>query len=209
MKIKWLGNASFIITTKKKIIYVDPYIIPDKPPKADIILVTHEHYDHCDKKNIRIISKPNTAIIAGVEASKRIEDSAVVRAGDLINLHEIHIKAVEAYNNKKHFHKKGDGVGYLIKSGDKTVYHAGSTDLIAEMKHLGEVTLALLPVGGKYTMNAAEAAESVKVIKPAHAMPMHWGSIIGSKADADYFKKKVEKETKTRVITPGEDELSI
>ncbi len=200
MKIRWFGHASFCIETGGKTIYIDPYLIPRNPVKGDIILVTHEHYDHCRVENIRRLRKPHTAVIASSEAAKKIEDSAIARAGDSVNLHGIHITAVNAYNIDKYFHRRGDGIGFVIESCGKRIYHSGDTDLIPEMKELGDVDVALIPVGGRYTMDCLEAADAVKTIKPRIAIPMHWGSIVGEKRDAEEFKEKVKEETETMVF---------
>ncbi len=209
MKIRWFGHASFCIETKGKTIYIDPYIIPDNPAKADIVLITHEHYDHCEIKNIKRLRKPHTAVIASSKAAKKIEGAAIARAGDLINLNGIHITAVNAYNIDKYFHKKGDGIGFVIESDGKRIYHMGDTDLIPEMEALENIDVALIPVGGKYTMEYLEAARAAKTIKPKIAVPMHWGSIVGAKKDAEGFKKKVEEETETRVYILGDNFLTI
>ncbi|MEA1924885.1 MAG: metal-dependent hydrolase [Candidatus Altiarchaeota archaeon] len=209
MKIRWFGHASFCIETEGKTIYIDPYILPKKQVKADIILVTHEHYDHCEIKNIRRLRKPHTAVIASSEAAKKIGDSAIARAGDLINIRGVYITAVNAYNIDKYFHKKGDGLGFVIESDGKRIYHSGDTDLIPEMNDLENIDVALMSVGGKYTMDYLEAAEAVKTIKPRIAIPMHWGSVVGEKQDAEGFKKKVEEETETRVYIMENAWLSI
>ena len=209
MKIRWFGHASFCIETKGKTVYIDPYIIPKNPCKGDIILVTHEHYDHCELKNIRELRKPHTAVIASSQAAKRIEGAAIARAGDLINLNGIHITAVNAYNIDKYFHKKGVGLGFVIESDSKRIYHSGDTDFIPGMEGLENIDVALMSVGGRYTMDYLEAARAVKTIKPRIAIPMHWGSIVGGGKDAKGFKKKVEEETETRVYILGKKKLSI
>jgi len=210
LKIRWYGHASFMIETDGKIIYIDPYIIPKNPNKADIILITHEHYDHCDTNNIEKLRKLNTVIITTDGAAKKIKNGvAIVRPDDTLHINNIDIKAVHAYNINKYFHKKGDGVGFIIGSEGKRIYHSGDTDFIPEMKNLGDINIALMAVGGKYTMNAREAADAVKVIRPDIAIPMHWGNVVGSREDAKIFKEIVERETNTKVLILDGEELDI
>ncbi len=210
MKINWYGHAGFMIETTGKVIYIDPYIIPKNPDKADIILITHEHYDHCDINNIRKIKKLHTVILASSEAASKLgEGAAIARPGDVIHVGEVDIRVVHAYNTDKYFHKKHEGLGFIIESENKRVYHSGDTDFIPEMENLGKIDVALLAVGGKYTMTAEEAADAVNVIKPELAVPMHWGKVVGSEEDAEIFKEIVEDETETQVLIMKGEALEI
>jgi len=199
LKIKWLGHASFLIEVSDKRIYIDPYALSEGPEPADLILITHDHYDHCDVNAINEIKKLRTHILGSESVAKKISDTGILRPGDVTDFNGIKIKAVPSYNIGKHFHPRGSGIGFVIEAEGKRVYHAGDTDLIPEMKELEGITVALLPVGGTYTMNADEAVEAVKVIKPEIAVPMHYGSIVGSRADANRFKVRAERETETRI----------
>jgi len=119
----------------------------------------------------------------------------VVKPGDTLSVKGVHIQAVPAYNPNKQFHPKAAGhVGFVFTAGGRTIYHTGDTDLIPEMAHI-QADVLLVPVGGKYTMTASEAAQAVNRIQPKVAVPMHWGDIIGSRADAERLKA----ESKTRV----------
>jgi len=209
--VKWLGHSSFQIITTDKILYVDLKKygkVIQTSEKADIILVTHNHGDHCSPQKIQNLSKKDTIIIAPKNCVNRITGNVKsLRPGEKTTVHGVTIEAVEAYNTKrfkpsgKPWHPKGYGVGYLIKAEDKTIYHAGDTDFIPEMRHLKNIDLALLPTGDKYTMDNAEAAEAVKAIKPKTAMPMHtW------ETNREEFKKKAEAESKTKVVLPQEGE---
>ena len=201
MKIRLFGHASFQIEAAGKVIHIDPYVLQMDFETPDLILSTHRHYDHCDTEKIELVRDVGTEIIVTKGSEGKIfGDVRVVKAGNIIDFSdEIRIIAVHAYNIGKPSHPKGMGVGFIIESEGKRIYHAGDTDLIPEMSDLGEITVALLPVGGKCTMNAGEAADAVKIIKPKIAVPMHFGKIIGTRADAERFKELVEKETKTRV----------
>jgi len=192
---KWLGHASFQIRTKAKVIYIDLKKygkVVETSEKADIILVTHNHGDHCSPPKIQSLSKKDTVVIAPTNCVKRINGNVKsLKLGEETTVDGVKIEAVEAYNLKrfkpsgKPWHPKGYGVGYLIKAEGKTVYHAGDTDFIPEMRSLGEIDLALLPTGDKYTMDNTEAAEATMAIKPKIAMAMHtWDT------DREEFKKK-------------------
>ena len=194
MKIKWLGHASFRIETAGRIIYLDPYIIPKRTKKADLILVSNDHYDHCNIENIERIRKKKTLILTTKKASELILGNVeVMNPGDEIDLDGIKVRAVHAYNLKKPFHPKGMGLGFILELEGKKIYHAGDTDLIPEMETLEGITVALLPVGGTYTMNVEEAAKAVKMINPEIVFPMHYGEMVGSKKNGLKFKKMVEE----------------
>ena len=206
--VKWLGHSSFEIKADGKTIYVDPYEGEYKD-KADLILVSHSHEDHCDTAKIKKIRKEDTVIIAPADCASKIAGKVKsLKPGEKALFGDITVEAVEAYNYKrfrspgKPFHPKGFGVGYLIKIGGKTIYHAGDTDLIPEMKDLRNIYLALLPSGGTYTMDNPEAAEAALTIKPQYAIPMHrWNT------NADEVKNGVEAKSKIKVtlLKPGEE----
>src|SRR3990167_1518120 len=188
IELKWLGHAGFQIKNGK-IIYIDPYSIRDGLEKADIILLTHSHYDHCSFADLEKVMQEGTKVIAPADCQSMIAKSKMhikmelIEAGMDIELGEIKISAVPAYNKDKHFHPSEEGwVGYVIKFGDVIIYHSGDTDIIPEMQKLtgykqqGKEFVALLPVGGRFTMSAEEAAEAANIIKPSLAIPMHYGS---------------------------------
>jgi L-ascorbate metabolism protein UlaG (beta-lactamase superfamily) len=209
--VKWLGHASFQIKTPDKIIYIDlkKYEkVIETSEKADVILVTQYHGDHCSPPKIEKLRKANTVIIAPKDCAKRIRGTVkTLKPEEEIAIGDITIKAVEAYNVKrfkpsgKPWHPKGYGVGYLIRIEGKTIYHAGDTDFIPEMGKLKNIDLALLPTGNKYTMDNSEAAEAAIAIKPKTAMPMHtW------EKDREEFKQKTEAKSKTKVVLLKEGE---
>ena len=190
--IKWLGHSGFAITAHDTIIVIDPFQIKEIVP-ADIILITHSHYDHCSIEDIDKIMKPDTVIVTEAESAKKLSgDVRVVKPGNKINVSGIDIQAVEAYNTNKAFHPKTNGwLGFIITVDGVRIYHAGDTDLIPEMDKF-EADIALLPVSGTYVMTAEEAVEAAKRLKPEIAIPMHFDSIVGSKKDAFKFKKDLE-----------------
>lgn len=208
MFVKWLAHACFQIKAEGKVIYVDLEKYSEPPEKADIILVTHSHTDHCDPDKIKKVRKEDTVIIAPQDCVSKIGgDVKPLKAGKEITLDAVKIKAVEAYNVKRFrspgnpFHPKGFGVGYLITAEGKTVYHAGDTDFIPEMRQLGHIDVALLPSGDTYTMDNADAAEAAMAVNPRIAVPMHrWST------DPEEFGKKVKAESKVKVMVLREGE---
>jgi len=201
LSVTWLGHASFQIKADGTNIYIDPYEGEYKD-KADIVLATHSHSDHCDPSKIRRVQKDDTLTIAPEDCVSKIDGrTKTLKPGEKVTVGKITVEAVEAYNYKrfrspgKPFHPKGLGVGYLITLGDKTIYHAGDTDFIPEMRQLKNVHVALLPSGDKYTMDNEEAAEAALTISPEVVIPMHrWDT------NPEVFKKKVESKSKIKVV---------
>ncbi len=199
--VKWLGHASFQMRIGDLNVYVDPYE-GSYVDMADVVLISHDHFDHCDVSKIEKLRKEETTIIAPSTCSAKIRGKVkVLRAGEKVAIKDVTFEAVQAYNVKRFrshgtpFHPKGSGVGYLISSGGKTVYFAGDTDLVPEMNRLKNVFLAILPIGGTYTMDIPEAVEAALAIKPQFAIPMH-----PLNSDPKQFKKLVEQSSKTTVV---------
>lgn len=200
VKISWLGHDGFKIKDDVTI-YIDPFQISGGE-KADIVLVTHEHFDHLSPDDIKKISTSETTIVAPKIAESglrgiRCREVVVIKPGEVKEIRGVSIQAVPAYNLNKFrapgqvFHPKEDGrVGYVVKVKGVSIYHAGDTDAIPEVKSLG-VDVALLPVSGTYVMTADEAVELANTMKPKVAIPMHYGAIVGSESDAQRFKRGV------------------
>ncbi len=194
--IHWLGHDTFKITGEK-VIYTDPFKIK-KADSADIILITHEHYDHCSPEDVKKIQNANTVIVTVADCAKKLSGKIkIVKPGDKINVEGIEIEAVPSYNTNKQFHQKNRGwVGYIFTVKGQRIYIAGDTDYIPEMKTFKNIDIALLPVSGTYVMTADEAVKAALDIKPRIAIPMHYGSIVGDKNDAKRFadglKGKIE-----------------
>lgn len=191
MKIEWLGHDGMRISGKEAIIYIDPYQITGGP-KADIILVTHEHYDHCSPGDIEKVISDETVVI-GPSSCKTPGNLESIAAGGKKKVKGIAIEALPAYNTNKKFHpKSAGGLGYLVTMDGETVYHAGDTDLIPEMSSI-HCDVALLPVSGTYVMDAEEAAEAALKIQPKLAIPMHYGAgVAGTEDDAERFKELLQ-----------------
>jgi L-ascorbate metabolism protein UlaG (beta-lactamase superfamily) len=184
--IRWLGHATFMITGEKTV-YIDPYKMTERIP-ADIILITHSHFDHCSDGDIRRVQRPGTVIIAPAECP--IAGKKTLLPGQKLNIDSVSVEAVPAYNTNKSFHPKSSKwVGYIITINGKRIYHAGDTDFIPEMVGMKDIDIALLPIGGTYTMNPEEAAKAAEAINPKIAIPMHYGTIVGNKSDAQRFKE--------------------
>ena len=205
--VRWLDHASFEIKVNNFVIHIDPYAdVYEK--KVDVILISHAHSDHCDPEKVREIQKDDTRVIGPAGCSALLaRDVETLKPGDKISIEPIEVEAVEAYNYKRFrspgmpYHPKGLGIGYLVTIGHKTIYHAGDTDFIPEMRKLEDVYLALLPIGGIYTMSNPEAVEAVLAINPKFVIPMH-----RRQTNAEDFQKQVEANANTKVIllNPGE-----
>ncbi len=193
LKISWLGHDGFQIKNEK-VIYIDPYQIKGGE-EADIILVTHEHYDHCSPEDVKKIISDKTVIVTspackGQLSRLQMREIKLVKPGDKLTVEGVEIEAVPSYNVNKAFHPKGEAkLGFILTLKGVRIYHAGDTDYIPEMKNF-KVDVALLPVSGTYVMTADEAAQAAREIKPKLAIPMHYGAIVGSLKDAERFKEK-------------------
>jgi L-ascorbate metabolism protein UlaG (beta-lactamase superfamily) len=189
--IFWLGHDSFRLKGEK-VVYIDPWKIAPNAEKADLVLVTHEHRDHFSPDDIARISHADTIIVAPQSvAAKSNLQIHIVKPGDKVTLHGVSIEVVPAYNLNKQFHPQAAGhVGYIVTLGGKRIYHAGDTDVIPEMAQI-RCDIALLPVSGKYVMTAREAVQAAHTLRPALAIPMHWGDadVVGTRADAEEFKR--------------------
>jgi L-ascorbate metabolism protein UlaG (beta-lactamase superfamily) len=204
--LEWKGHAGFLIQSNSKLIYIDPYKLPagSGNNKADIILITHSHYDHCSIEDLGRIVKDGCVVICPADCQSKLTKLSkkikiqVIEPGQEQDINGFKVKALPAYNQGKEFHSKDEQWNsYILEFPDsKRIYHAGDTDLIPEMQELANsnIDLALLPVGGTYTMNADEAARAAFIIKPKKAVPMHFGDVVGSREDAERFVELCKRE---------------
>jgi L-ascorbate metabolism protein UlaG (beta-lactamase superfamily) len=201
-KIVWLGHDGFRIDAEK-IIYFDPYEIA-AGKKADIILISHEHFDHCSPDDVAKIQQSETVIVAEKDSAKKLSgDVRVVSPGESLTVDGVKIEAVPAYNVNKNFHPKTKGwLGFIVEIEGVRVYHAGDTDFIPEMRDY-KTDIALLPVSGTYVMTADEAVEAALAIKPRIVIPMHYGSIIGGQQDAVELEKALNGKIKVIMLAKG------
>ena len=217
INIIWTGHDGFRVQNDF-ILYFDPYQL-NSPQPADIILITHEHFDHFSEKDISKIISSKTLLICPYE----LEDKASAFPSKNVflrpweeyktSLSNISVKAIPAYNINKFrapgipFHPKEDNkLGYVVSIAGIKIYHAGDTDNIPEMKKLRElkIDIALLPVSGTYVMTPEEAAEAAEIIEPKVAIPMHWGAIVAGRKEAEKFKKLVESKG-IQVVIPEKE----
>lgn len=228
IQIQWFPPSWVGIKSGNRVIYIDPaYLrtkffhypkriefskwpdpidgLPEEMEKADIILVTHHHKDHCKQVTVKRLIKSNTAVVAPKQCIRELgRDITVVEPGDEIAFDVIRVKARDAYNMRQGksarvVHKKGTGVGYLVSLYGKSIYHAGDTDYIPEMKTLRAIDIALLPIGGRgFTMDMEEALKATIELRPNVVIPMH-----RFESDLQEFKKKVERRTNS-VVAPLE-----
>jgi L-ascorbate metabolism protein UlaG (beta-lactamase superfamily) len=201
VQIRWYGHDTFTLTHNNLTICFDPYQL-DKKISADIVLISHNHFDHLSNDDLKKVTTDKTVIIAAKECLGQIKTTNKEIISIIPNeektVNGIKIKAIPAYNidkinpdTKKPFHPKEDNkVGFVVTINNTTFYHTGDSDNIPEMSDLKPDVL-FVPVSGTYVMTAAEAATSVQKIKPKLAIPMHYGTIVGSEDDAKTFKKLV------------------
>jgi len=198
-KMVWLGHDCFRIDAEKTI-YFDPYEI-SPGPKADLILISHEHFDHCSPEDVSKIQGPGTVIITDkTSAEKLTGDVRIVAPGESMSLEGIKIEVVPSYNRDKDFHPKQKAwLGFIVEVEGVRIYHAGDTDFIPEMNDL-KVDIALLPVSGTYVMTAEQAVEAAMAIQPKLAIPMHYGAIVGDEKDALAFEESLKGKINVRIL---------
>ncbi|SEK25917.1 L-ascorbate metabolism protein UlaG, beta-lactamase superfamily [Butyrivibrio sp. ob235] len=204
--IEVLTHSSIRINSDKGVIYVDPFEIKDAPHDADYIFITHDHYDHFSPDDIKKIIKSDTRIVAPEKIASKAE-VLLMENGKVLGVKPkiykefdgLEFETVPAYNNLKPFHPKAAGyVGYIFRIDHKRIYVAGDTSLTKDAQQV-RCDIALVPIGGKYTMNAQKAAELVNIIRPEVAIPTHYGNIVGSPSDAKVFKSNVDSHIKVEI----------
>jgi len=198
---------SSIRIDKEKVIYIDPFHLKQNYNDADIILITHSHYDHFSEEDIKKVIKSNTKIYVTrdlIEKTKKLgfKENNIILVNPEEKYYEdsIEIRTIRAYNiNKNFLPKENNWVGYILKIEDIIYYIAGDTDITEENQNV-KCDIAFVPVGGTYTMTAEEAATLINRIKPKIAIPIHYGEIVGSKQDAEIFINKLDKEIKGKIL---------
>jgi L-ascorbate metabolism protein UlaG (beta-lactamase superfamily) len=213
--IDWLGHSGFRIRVGRSVVYIDPYRVPDGSPPADLILVTHGHYDHFSPQDVERLSTARTWLVGPAAVAERVSGQVhSIAPGELLEdelVRGVHVEAVAAYNTSKRdaegrvFHPREAGwVGYEVNVQGERLYHSGDTDVIPEMDSVTGVDVALLPVSGVYVMTAQEAAEAARRIQPRVAVPMHWGEHIGTESDARTFAEKAPVEVRILAKARGQ-----
>ena len=198
---------SSIKFNKGLIIYFDPFKINENYHDADIIFITHSHYDHYSEEDISKVIKDNTTIVVPKDLEDRAlqfgfakEHIIVVSPNEEYSVLGINFKTIPAYNTNKNFHpKSNEWVGYIVNLDQTTYYIAGDTDITEENRQV-KCDVAFVPIGGAYTMTYSEAAELINEIKPQIAVPIHYGLIVGNKEDANNFANLVDKEIECKIL---------
>jgi L-ascorbate metabolism protein UlaG (beta-lactamase superfamily) len=213
--LEWLGHSGFRVRVGRAVVYIDPYRIPDGSVAADLILITHGHYDHFSPQDIERLSVGGTWLVGPAAVAERVSGRVhSIAPGETLAdelIRGVHVSAVAAYNTSK---RDGDGnpfhppeagwVGYELNVRGERLYHSGDTDVIPEMDSVTGVDVALLPVSGVYVMTPQEAAEAARRIQPRIAVPMHWGEHIGTEEDARTFADHAPVEV--RIMSKAEEE---
>jgi len=192
-------QSAFRLQSGDTVVYVDPHRLDGGPP-ADLILITHEHFDHMDPNAINAIATDDTVIVANAPCARQLQGKVKgrvvsVQEGDTVTEKGVEVRAVAGYNRH---HPRGFNAGFVFRLGDQTIFHAGDTDRVPEMSQLGEIDVALLPIGGTYTMAEAEAAEAVRMIRPRVVIPMHYGYATGG--DPEKFASLVGSDATVVVL---------
>lgn len=208
--LHWLGHASFRFDGSK-IIYFDPWKLPKNSKKAEIIFISHDHFDHFSKDDVASLSTKDTIIVTDKSVGKQLQGMLVCKEiktlepGNNFTLltsevNRVKVQAVSSYNLNKEFHpKETKKLGFIVTIDGISIYHAGDTDYIPEMKDYA-CDIALLPVSGTYVMTADEAANAALTIRPRAAIPMHYGDIVGSNSDAERFRDLLKDKVEVRIL---------
>ncbi len=191
-------QSAFRIAAGGTTIYIDPHRIPEGAPKADLVLITHEHFDHLDPEAIGTISKDDTVVIANAPCAVKLAGRGTVvsvREGDEVTERGVPVRAVAGYNDH---HPRGFNVGYVLRLGGTTIFHGGDTGNVPEYAELGSIDVALVPIGGNYTMDEEDARDAVLAMKPKVAVPMHYGYATGG--DPERFRALVGEAAQVVVL---------
>lgn len=205
--IEWLGHSTIKINNQNQVIYIDPYNIKQDYNDADMIFITHSHYDHFSEDDINKVKKENSNIIITEDVFEKtlslgFKESNIitVKPNESYQIDNIKFDTIPSYNVNKKFHpKENNWVGYVIDINGVKYYIAGDTDITDENKMV-KCDVAFLPVGGTYTMDFEEAANLANIIEPKVVVPIHYGSIVGTLEDARNFKQRVKETIKCEIM---------
>ena len=201
--IEVFKQNSIRISGHPGVIYIDPLQLADDPHDADYVLITHDHYDHFSPEDIAKVSRRQTVLVVPEKMAKKAEELSglvgkiyTVKPGTYHELDKLEFETVPAYNSLKPFHPKGAGwVGYILHVDGKRIYVAGDTDATKEAKAV-RCDIAMVPIGGTYTMDAKKAAELINEMRPEIAIPTHYGELVGKPSDGEVFAENVKEPVK-------------
>jgi L-ascorbate metabolism protein UlaG (beta-lactamase superfamily) len=200
--LTWLGHDGYCLKSAGKVIYFDPFqLTGSNLAPADLVFISHGHRDHFSPEDLGEIATEQTTFVTEKSVAKKLSGKVeVVAPGDSIEIEGFLVEAVPAYNINKKFHPEVNGwLGFIVTVDGVRIYHAGDTDFIPEMKQFC-ADIALLPVSGTYVMTALEAAQAALAIKPQVAIPMHYGSIVGTADDARAFAAALKGKVRVELL---------
>ncbi len=195
LTLTFIGHGTLQLQLGGTVVHVDPvgeYADYSRLPKADLLLITHEHGDHLDAAAVAGARKADTVILANENAARKVQGATAIRGGQAREVRGIRVEAVAAYNTspgRERFHPKGRDNGYILTLGGKRVYIAGDTEDTPEMKALRDIDIAFLPMNQPYTMTPEQAAAAAKAFRPKVLYPYHYGD-----TDAGRLKTLLQKE---------------
>ena len=204
-RFTWFKQSAFLWSGDDLKVYIDPWGVSEGSPEADVVFITHAHFDHFSLEDIARIRKDSTKFFAPADVAAEVSGNvAAVAPGDSLEVDGIKVQAVPAYNQREErldFHPKDNKwVGYILKMGHAVYYHAGDTDHLEELDSV-EADVSFVPIGGTYTMDHAEAAGLVKAIAPKLAVPMHYAHVVGEPGDAGLFQAEAAP-IPVQILTP-------
>ena len=206
-RLTWFKQSAYRWDGDGITIYIDPWGVPEDAPEADAIFITHAHDDHFQPEEIDRLRNADTTIVAPRDVASELSGEVKpVAPGDTVEAAGVRAQAVPAYNiveDRLEMHPKAKGwVGYVLELGDATYYHAGDTDHLPELESVG-AQVALVPIGGTYTMDVPQAAALVRAMSPQLAVPMHYGYVVGYEEDAERFRDEA-RPVPVEILTPVE-----
>ena len=204
-RFTWFKQSAYRWDGDGATVYIDPWGVPEGAPEADVIFITHAHDDHFQPEEIQRLTKKDTQIVAPRDIAAELSGNVQpVAPGDTVEAGGIKGQALPAYNiaeERLEMHPKANGwVGYVLQLGDTTYYHAGDTDHLTDLETISP-QVAFVPIGGTFTMDASEAAGLIRIMSPQLAVPMHYGFVVGSPADAERFRQEADP-VKVEILQP-------
>ena len=200
MKVELLTHSSIRVTSNSgKVLYFDPFNILNESHDADVIFITHDHFDHFSIKDINKVVKKDTLFVTPYSLRNQIQSKSLKPYEKRV-IDEIEVEARPAYNINKHYHpKSNEWLGFIVKVDNESIYVVGDSDALPENENV-KIDILMVPIGGQFTMNVNDAANFTNTIKPKIVIPTHYGSVVGSDDLAETFKKLIDKSIEVRII---------